>query len=649
MSYQPGNGRAAANGRYNQRSLMDRVRGPFLILALLTLSVACGAYLGIRSQPHGALSDLLQRAIPSAAPTINAISGTGVLLTGGTQPIPIIMYHDVLRHKTVWFDLTTPEFARQMADLRAAGAHPISIQDAFDHLKSGKPVPAHPIVLTFDDCTLGEYTDALPILERYHFPATFFVQTAYVGTVTGKHHMTWDQLKSAEATGLITVESHTVTHPEDLTLLSDDQLAREMQDSKTTLEQKMGHPINFLAYPSGNCDSRVGKSAQNAGYLAAVTMDRGWAASPAQSFFLPRFAPARVADVLDAWSGRGKIEPPLPGLMQIADVPITQGSSDGVPCTVSWLAGGDLASESLNTRRTVGEMALDAGALAALNGTFFADARVQSNGSAMVGPVLSSVGSIYQPDTPSEEARIIGRPMVMVGEKLCLILPFEPHLAHTREDLSWIMPDVKDAFLAGGWIVHAGRAVDPDLMETWSSKDAADPRHRAFVGIDGSGRYMLGATQESVSTETLSKALAKMGVKEAFLLDSGFSTSLIWQNRVLVSGHARKDVPSRPVPHALFLMGSIAPDAPPPPQDAPIAAGQGGMTTQEAMAGDSTVGTTQFIRHHHRKHVRRRRVKVSSGDVTGTAPVVAPGLGDNVQPPPPDAGLGGSGPGDTTH
>jgi len=41
----------------------------------------------------------------------------------------------------------------------------------------------------------------LPILQRLHFPAVFFVQTASVGVTTGKEHMTWDQLKQAEATG----------------------------------------------------------------------------------------------------------------------------------------------------------------------------------------------------------------------------------------------------------------------------------------------------------------------------------------------------------------------------------------------------------------------------------------------------------------
>ncbi|HET6382052.1 MAG TPA: polysaccharide deacetylase family protein [Armatimonadota bacterium] len=605
------------NGRRgNSRGRRTRRRslwGGVVYVTLLCLALAAGAWLGVdvRTNPHRQrinINALIHRRIslhpaPKPAAPRPPAPAPPVLLTEGTGAIPVIMYHDVVPSKLVWFDMTTPEFARQMDDLSAAGAHPITLDELYAHLLSNKPVPDRSIVLTFDDCTLGQFTYALPILEQHHFPATFFVQTGYVGKTTGKRHMTWDDLRAAEKTGLITVESHTITHPEDLTKLSDAALKREFTVSKTVLEQKLGHPILFLAYPSGNCDSRVAEAARNAGYLAAVTMDRGWTACPAQSYYLPRFAPPRVADVIAAWTQNGPVEPPLPRLISVLDATLEMGTFTGGNTPVEWLAGGDLTTETLHTRKTVGEMALAVGAQAALNGTFFADARVQSNGSAMVGPTLSSIGSVYEPVTPSDEKRIVGRPLVMFGDHRCLILPYEPHLGGSLEDLKFLMPDVKDAFLAGGWVVHYGAALSRDEIAAWSSNDANDPRHRAVVGVDGLGRYLLAATQESVSTREVATALQAMGVQEAFLLDSGFSTSLIWQNHVLVSGHARKDVPSRPVPHALFLMGKVAPDAPPAPPDSPIAAGAGGATLNDAFSADSTAGAA----HYHSRRRRRRR------------------------------------------
>jgi len=276
-------------------------------------------------------------------------------------------------------------------------------------------------------------------------------------------------------------------------------------------------------------------------------------------------------------------------------------------------------------------MALAAGAQAALNGTFFADARVQSEESAMIGPVLSSVGPVYKPDTPSEEDRIQGRPLILVGDHRCLITPFYPHLGHSQDDLRCILPDVKDAFLAGGWIVHNGKAQTAEWIRSWSTHDAGDPRHRAFVGIDKDGRYILGATQDSVSTSQLAPVLEKMGVQEAFLLDSGFSTSLIWQNHVLVSGHSRKDVPSRPVPHALFLLGEVAPGALPPPADSPVAAGDGAASTEDALAADSTKGASHYASHHHHPHRHPKRKSPDAGplDVPPAASTPVVGAGDD--------------------
>lgn len=44
------------------------------------------------------------------------------LWTAGTQEVPVIMYHDVVDRKEIFFDLETSEFERQLAALRSAGA-----------------------------------------------------------------------------------------------------------------------------------------------------------------------------------------------------------------------------------------------------------------------------------------------------------------------------------------------------------------------------------------------------------------------------------------------------------------------------------------------------------------------------------------------
>lgn len=64
---------------------------------------------------------------------------------------------------------------------------------------------------------------------------------------------------------------------------------------------------------------------------------------------------------------------------------------------------------------------------------------------------------------------------------------------------------------------------------------------------------------ESVSSERFAQALATAGLQEAVLLDSGFSTSLVFDGKIKVSGHSRADHPSRPVPHAIVISGTKDP------------------------------------------------------------------------------------------
>ena len=315
-------------------------------------------------------------------------------------------------------------------------------------------------------------------------------------------------------------------------------------------------------------------------------MDRGWAASPAQTAFLPRMAPPRLPEILAAWNQKAEIAPPPPRYVAIKNPPLTRGEFKDRLCAVQWVAGGDLGTRSLRKRETVGNMAREAGVQAALNGAFFSEIRLRTLGSAMMGPTLCRADNQFSPATLDEDARLEGRPLVLIGPQKCLVLPYAEHLGHSREILQTLMPDVTDAFLAGGWIVHHGKAVSPELLTAWSSHDANDFRHRVFAGIDSQHRFVLGGTQSGIGTAALAKTLEKMGIEEAWLMDSGYCSALVWQNKILISGHNDRATPSRPVPHALFLYGDPAPDAPPPPADALPASGPGAATTAEAFAAE---------------------------------------------------------------
>jgi peptidoglycan/xylan/chitin deacetylase (PgdA/CDA1 family) len=99
------------------------------------------------------------------------------------------------------------------------------------------------VILSFDDSTLGQYTMARPILDKYGFKGTFFTVCNFIGT---DGHMNWTQINALQKEGH-DIESHTMDHKH-LSKLSDGELQYEIGQSKQCLAQ---HGINstVFAYP----------------------------------------------------------------------------------------------------------------------------------------------------------------------------------------------------------------------------------------------------------------------------------------------------------------------------------------------------------------------------------------------------------------
>jgi peptidoglycan/xylan/chitin deacetylase (PgdA/CDA1 family) len=84
--------------------------------------------------------------------------------------------------------------------------------------------------------------------------------------------MDWDELRSLDRY-LITVGSHTLSHPI-LTTLSGDEIESEILESRRCLEQRLQRKVDFFCYPNGAYDKRAYQLVQKT-YRAAVTTESG--------------------------------------------------------------------------------------------------------------------------------------------------------------------------------------------------------------------------------------------------------------------------------------------------------------------------------------------------------------------------------------
>jgi peptidoglycan/xylan/chitin deacetylase (PgdA/CDA1 family) len=96
--------------------------------------------------------------------------------------------------------------------------------------------------------------------------------------------ITWSEILEMTACG-ISFGSHTVTHP-NLTRVSDEELHRELAESKSLLEAKLQQSIDTIAYPIGTpsaFDDRVVSAARKHNFKLGLTYVSGANAIPVQN------------------------------------------------------------------------------------------------------------------------------------------------------------------------------------------------------------------------------------------------------------------------------------------------------------------------------------------------------------------------------
>lgn len=90
--------------------------------------------------------------------------------------------------------------------------------------------------------------------------------------------LTWSQAREMEATGWVTYGGHTMHHPTLGCLTNPAEVRREVRESRTVLEEQLGHEIRTFAYPFGR-PSDIGSdgvaAVREAGYAWAMTTTPG--------------------------------------------------------------------------------------------------------------------------------------------------------------------------------------------------------------------------------------------------------------------------------------------------------------------------------------------------------------------------------------
>ncbi len=185
--------------------------------------------------------------------------------------IPVLMYHHagpVTMPEQAPFFIDEKTLAAQLDYLTKNGYIAISFAD----FERGQYLPKKPVLITFDDGWLDNYTAAFPVIKANEIQINIFLNTGFVGV--NKDYMTWEHVEEMYKSGLVDFASHGVSHKR-LRSLTDQEVMYELTASKTLLEQKLGKQIKSFCYPYGAVDKRIRALTLQAGYTVDYGTRRG--------------------------------------------------------------------------------------------------------------------------------------------------------------------------------------------------------------------------------------------------------------------------------------------------------------------------------------------------------------------------------------
>ena len=204
--------------------------------------------------------------------TLRTIVRSMILSTIGSfkEPAPYVVILN--GHMVDWHhdnDADGERFAKLLAELHK-DCDFVNFEDAVRMIENHEQVSKTTVAFTFDDGWRDCYTQIAPQLVKYGVNAIFFINPnfadaadnndeAYIENFTvnttkspGKHPMTWAQIKELVARGFL-MGAHTMDHYN----INDDnveELEHQIGDCKKIMEEKLGVPCDYFAFPFGRLE-----------------------------------------------------------------------------------------------------------------------------------------------------------------------------------------------------------------------------------------------------------------------------------------------------------------------------------------------------------------------------------------------------------
>jgi len=175
----------------------------------------------------------------------------------------ILQYHHVANDTPFSTSVTPNQFAMHLAMIKEQEFKVIALSELITAIKNKQTIADKTIALTFDDGYQNIAENAHPLLKKYGFPYTIFVNPELIDKKQGGL-LTWQQLKILSEDG-VTIANHSSRHDylvrvsKELTAKDKEgkkdnwvqQIRSDILQAEQRIYQEIGQSHRMLAYPYG--------------------------------------------------------------------------------------------------------------------------------------------------------------------------------------------------------------------------------------------------------------------------------------------------------------------------------------------------------------------------------------------------------------
>lgn len=263
------------------------------------------------------MNQFFRRSIAAAAAALALTAGlaAGAAETQNSS-MPILMYHDLTQDpdKTSSMTVTDERFRLDMEFLESFGYTPLFPSEVEEIGEGKRSLPSRPVMITFDDGYLSNYTIAAPILQQTGMKATVALIASHIkdadNSDSSRHSLNWDEVKSMYDSGLFRFGSHTynlhnpqyggANAPDGINGIMrekgetqaqyNERVENDLAQSISLIKEHTGQStVNYFSYPYGAYDRWMQPILEKNGIKISTLTNAGMARPTYGLYNLPRY------------------------------------------------------------------------------------------------------------------------------------------------------------------------------------------------------------------------------------------------------------------------------------------------------------------------------------------------------------------------